>query len=68
MYKEPTVKGRKPGLKSMVWTRRKKNTFNQNRMKNQEFKKNEERLRSLQDNFKVLQHPNHRVPQREEEE
>ena len=21
---EPTVKGRKPGLKSMVWTRRKK--------------------------------------------
>ena len=68
IYREPTVKGRKPGLKSMVWTRRKKNTFNQNRMKNQEFKKNEERLRSLQDNFKVLQHPNHRVPQREEEE
>ena len=25
--------GRKPGLKSMVWTRRKKETFNQNRMK-----------------------------------
>ena len=24
MYKKPTVKGRKPGLKSMVWTRRKK--------------------------------------------
>ena len=24
MYREPTVKGRKPGLKSMVWTRRKK--------------------------------------------
>ena len=62
------MKGRKPGLNSMVWTRRKKNTFNQNRMKNQEFKKNEERLRSLQDHFKVLQHPNHRVPQREEEE
>ena len=28
MYREPTVKGRKPGLKSMVWTRRKKETFN----------------------------------------
>ena len=36
---EPTVKGRKPGLKSMVWSRRKKQTFNQNRMKKQEFKK-----------------------------
>ena len=31
--------GRKPGLKSMVWNRRKKETFNQNRMKKQEFKK-----------------------------
>ena len=56
------------GFRLTVWTRKKKETFNQNRMKNQEFKKNEERLRSLQDNFKVLQHPNHRVPQREEEE
>ena len=39
MYREPTVKGKKPGLKSMVWSRRKKETFNQNRMKKQEFKK-----------------------------
>ena len=39
MYREPTVMGRKLGLKSMVWTRRKKETFNQNRMKKQEFKK-----------------------------
>ena len=23
-YREPTVKGRKPGLKSMIWNRRKK--------------------------------------------
>ena len=30
---------RKPGLKPMVWTRRKKETFNQNRMKKQELKK-----------------------------
>ena len=30
---------RKLGLKSMMWTRRKKETFNQNRMKKQEFKK-----------------------------
>ena len=33
------MKGRKLGLKSMVWGRRKKKTFNQNRMKKQEFKK-----------------------------
>ena len=38
-HREPTVKGRKPGLKSMIWSRRKKETFSQNRMKRQEFKK-----------------------------
>ena len=38
-YRDPTVTRRKLGLKSMVWTRRKKETFNQNRMKKQEFKK-----------------------------
>ena len=37
--REPTVKGRKLGLRSMVWNRRKKETFNQNTMKKQEFKK-----------------------------
>ena len=37
MYREPTVTGRKPGLKSTVW-RRKKETFNQSRMKKPEFK------------------------------
>ena len=31
--------GRKLGLKSMVWMRRKKETSNQKRMKKQEFKK-----------------------------
>ena len=49
---EPTVMGRKLGLKSMVWTRRKKETSNQKRMKKQEFFKNEEKLRNLCDNFK----------------
>ena len=39
MYREPAVEGRKPGLKLMIWSRRKKETFNQNRMKKQEFKK-----------------------------
>ena len=37
--REPTVTRRKPGLKSTVWSRRKKETFNQNRMKKQEFRK-----------------------------
>ena len=34
MYREPTVKGRKPGLEPTVWSRRKKETSNQNRMRN----------------------------------
>ena len=39
MYREPIVRRRKLGLKSMVWTRRKKQTSNQTRMKKQEFRK-----------------------------
>ena len=39
MYREPIVMRRKLELKSMVWTRRKKETSNQKRMKKQEFKK-----------------------------
>ena len=54
----------------MVWTRRKKETFNQNEMKKQEFKKNknEQSLRNLQDMFK---HSNIRiigVPEGEEKD
>ena len=52
MHREPTVKGRKLGLKSMVCSRRKKETSNQNRIKKQEFLKNEESLRNLWGNFK----------------
>ena len=68
MYREPTVMGRTPGLKSMVQTRRKKEIFNQNRMKKQEFKKNEERLRNLQDIFKRSNIQIIGVPEGEEEE
>ena len=39
MYREPIVMGGKLGLRSMVWTRRKKETSNQKRMKKQEFGK-----------------------------
>ena len=69
MYREPIVMRRKLGLKSMVWTRRKKETSNQKRMKKQEFKNmHEERLRNLQD---ILKRSNIRikgVPEGEEEE
>ena len=37
--REPTAKGRKWGLKSTIWHKRKMQTSNQNRMKKQEFKK-----------------------------
>ena len=56
--------GRKLGLKSTVWTIKNKYTVNQNRIKKQEFKKNE-RLRNLQDNFKCS---NTGVPEGEEKE
>ena len=39
IYFQREGKGRKPGLKSTIQSRRKKETFNQNRMKKQEFKK-----------------------------
>ena len=69
MYREPKVMRRKLGLKSTVWTRRKEETSNQKRMKNKNSKKkNEQRLRNLQDIFK---HSNIRiigVPEGEEEE
>ena len=39
MYREPIVMRRKLELKSMVWTRKKKEMFNQKTMKKQEFKK-----------------------------
>ena len=68
MYREPIVMGWKLGLKSMVWTRRKKETSNQKRMKKPEFKKNEERLRNLQDSFKRSNIRIIGVPEGEEEE
>ena len=39
MYRELIVMRRKLGLKSVVWTRRKKETSNQKRMKKQELRK-----------------------------
>ena len=53
MYREPIVMGRKLGLKSTVWTRRKEER-NIQPEKNEETRtqKNEERLRNLQDILK----------------
>ena len=51
-----------------MWTKRKKETSNQKRMKKQEFKKNEERLRNLQDIFKCSNIRIVGVPEGEEEQ
>ena len=69
MYREPTVKGRKLGLKSTVWTKRKEET-NIQPEKNEEtrIQKNEERLRNLQDIFKCSNIRITGVPEGEEEE
>ena len=68
MYREPTVKGRKLGLKLRIWTRRKKINTQMEQNEETGIQKNEERLRHLWDNFK---HSNIRiigVPEGEEEE
>ena len=51
MYRESTVMGRKPGLKSMVWTKRKKRNIQPDQNEETRIQKNE-KLRNLQDNFK----------------
>ena len=38
IYREPTVTGRKPGLKSTIWNKRENSASIQNKMKKQEFK------------------------------
>ena len=38
IYREPTVKGRKPGLKSTIWNTKKEKACNQNSRKKKEFK------------------------------
>ena len=53
MYREPTVKGRKPGFKSTVWSRRKKETFNENRMKKQKVKKMRRGLGTSRTSFNI---------------
>ena len=69
MYREPIVMRRKLELKSMVWTRRKKETSIQPE-KNEEtrIRKNEERLRNLQDILKRSNIRSKGVPEGEEEE
>ena len=58
MYREPTVMGRKLGLKSMVCTRRKKQPTNQKRMKKQEFGKMRRGL-GPPGHLEMFQHPNY---------
>ena len=65
---ETTVEWMKPRIKSMIWNIRKKKTSHHNNKKKKIIQKNENRLRSLWDNFK---HTNVRilgVPEEEEKE
>ena len=52
MYRKPTVKGRKTGLKSMVWNRRRNNIQSQQN-EEKRIQKNEERLRNPRTTLKV---------------
>ena len=52
IHREPTVERMKPRIKSTIWNTRTEKAFNQNSSKKNEFKKNEDRLRNLWDNFK----------------
>ena len=61
-------KGRKPGFKSMIWNIRKKKTFHHNNKKKKIIQKNENRLRSLWDNFKHTNVQVLGVPEEEEQE
>ena len=54
MYREPIVMRRKLGLKSMVWTRRKKETSNQKRMKKQELGKMRRGLGTSRTSLNIL--------------
>ena len=52
MHREPTVMVRKLGLKSTVWSRRKKRNIRQEQNEETRIQNNEERFRNLQENFK----------------
>ena len=60
--------GRKLGLKSTIWTRRKKINIQPEQNEKTRIQKSEERLRNLQDNFKCSNIQIIVVPEGEEEE
>ena len=58
------MKGRKLGLKSTVWTSKEEINIQSEQNEETRIQKNEERLRNIQDNFKMFQHLNHRGARR----
>ena len=52
LCREPTVKWMKPIIKSMFWNIRKKKNIQSEKEEEKRFQNNEDRLRSLWDNFK----------------
>ena len=68
MYREPTVMGRKLGLESTVWTRSKKETSDQERMKKQECKQMRRGLGTSRTLLNVPTSEIIRVPEGEEQQ
>ena len=54
MYREPTVKGRKPGLKSTIWNKKEEMNIQLEQNEETRTQKYEERLRKLWDNLSTL--------------
>ena len=67
MYREPIVMQRKLGLKSTVWTRRKKERSNKKRMKKQEFGKMRRDLGTSKTSLNLPTSESQGVPEGEKE-
>ena len=68
MYREPTVKGRKPGLKSTDLEQKEEINIQPEQNEETRIQKNEKRLRNLRNNFKGSNIQITGVSEREEEE
>ena len=68
IYREPTVKGRKPGLKSTDLEQKEEINIQPEQNEETRIQKNEKRLRNLWDNFKHSNIWIIGVPEGEEEE
>ena len=68
MFREPTVTGRKPGLKSTIWNKKEEIIIQVEQNEETRIPKNEEKLRNLWDNFKCSNTQIVGVPEGEQQE